>query len=197
MFNRVVRKPDIFEQLCGGKMTFKKFYLLLPLIILFPYIVLSAFICLFSNAFMDTVFKNNGLYLFLTLMIIYIIAFVCSIILFITNIVFKRDSLQLLRINMIIKIIHIPAYVLIFLFGLLCLITIFSAWITLILMVFDIITIFLTGLIGFGGIIRGVIENKISKKTAAIYAVLQFVFCFDVISSILLYRKIKTAHNII
>ena len=172
-------------------MIFRKFYFLFPLIILFPYFILLALFCLFTNTFMDTVFNNNGLYVLLALILLYIIALVCSIIIFITSIVFQRSSQQLLHINMIIKIIHIPAYILIFLFGLLCLLTIFSAGITIVLMILDIMTIFLTGLIGLVGIIRSVIENKLSKKTAIIYAIFQFIFCVDVISSIIIYKKIK------
>ena len=141
---------------------------------------------------METVFHNSGLYLLFLLIIIYIIALVCSVVVSITNIIFKRSSQKLLRMNMIIKLIHIPAYILIFTAGLVFTITIFTMGITAVLIIFDCMTIFLTGLIGLSGIIRGFAENKLSKNTAIIHALLQFVFCFDIISSIIVYRKVKS-----
>jgi hypothetical protein len=144
---------------------------------------------------METVFQNNGLYLILLLIIIYIIALVSSIIFCIKNIMKKIISQKLLYINMVIKLIQIPAYVLIFFIGLICLFTIFTMAISIVLMIFDGMAIFLTGLIGLAGIIRCLIENKITKKTAVIYAIFQFIFCADVITSIKIYKKIKKVNN--
>ena len=142
---------------------------------------------------MDTVFRNNGLYVLLSLFALFVAAFICSINIFITSILFKRSARELLHINMLIKIIHVPAYILIFFIGLFSLITIFTAGITVALIILDGLTILLTGLIGLAGIIRAFVENKLPKKTAIIHAVLQFVFCADVISSIVIYKKIKNA----
>ncbi|QQO10867.1 hypothetical protein [Breznakiella homolactica] len=88
-----------------------------------------------------------------------------------------------------IKLIQIPAYVLIFLAGLLLLSTIFTMGISVVLMVLDIMAVFLSGLIGLAGVIRGFLEKKISKKASVIHGFLQFIFCADVISSIILYKK--------
>lgn len=53
----------------------------------------------------------------------------------------------------------------------------------------DCLTITLSGLVGVVGIIKSLKENKITKETAVIHGALQFVFCVDVISSILIYRR--------
>jgi hypothetical protein len=102
-----------------------------------------------------------------------------------------RSAQEVARINMVVKLLHIPAYIVIFIIGLLGLITIFTAAISIVLMVMACMTISLTGLLGLGGIIRGLRENKLSKKESVIHAIFQFVFCADIISSIIVYRKIK------
>jgi len=161
--------------------------------LLFPYLIILAIICIFTNFgnIMELLFNNNALYVLATLMIIYVFALVCTIIQVILNIRSKISSKQLLFTNMMIKLIHIPAYIVIFLFGVLNLITIFTIGISIILMILDGMTIFLTGLIGLSGIIRGLFEKKLSPKNVLIYGIFQFIFCIDVISSIFLYKKIK------
>ena len=93
--------------------------------------------------------------------------------------------------NMVIKLVHIPAYVLIFVLGLAFMVTIFTFAITIILVIFDMMTIFMTGLIGLSGVIRACCEKKISIKSAIIHGILQFVFCLDVFSAVIAYRKVK------
>jgi cytochrome b561 len=107
------------------------------------------------------------------------------------NLVKRRSAQEVAHINMIIKLLHIPAYIILFAMGLLGLITIFTAGISIVLMIMDCMTIFLTGLLGLGGIIRGLSENKLSKKESVIHAIFQFIFCVDIISSIIVYRRIR------
>jgi hypothetical protein len=161
------------------------------LIALFPYLIIFALICIFKGYFMDTVFHNNAYSLLLTLIVLYVAALVCAVIAFITSFEKKIKILEVLRINMIMKLIHIPAYLFIFVVGLLCMLSIFTIGITIVLMIFDGMTIVLSGLIGLGGVIRSLRENKISKKAAVIHGILQFVFCADIINSIVMYRTIK------
>jgi len=169
----------------------KEVHLILFFPMIFPYFTLFALFCIFTNTFMETLFYNNGIFLMFLLIIAYIIAFICSIIFLIKNIKLKVDSKKILHINMIIKLIQIPAYLLIFLIGLLCLITIFTMGIIFILIIFNCMAIFLTGLIGLCGIIRGFFEKKLKLKYSVINAILQFIFCIDIISCIVTYRKIK------
>lgn len=161
------------------------------MIALLPYLLVLALLCLFTGLLMDSVFQNNAIYLVLTLLIIYVITFFCSVAVFIISLVKKRKALDVLKKNMIIKLIHIPAYVFIFIIGLACMFTIFTAGITIVLMILDEMTIVISGLIGLGCIIRSLREDKISIKVAVINGILQFVFCADVISSIIIYRTVK------
>ena len=140
---------------------------------------------------MDTIFHNNVYSLLLTLIILYIPALICAVTAFISSFIKKEKPLDMLRINMLIKLIHISAYLFIFFVGLACIITIFTIGITIILIIFDIMTIALNGLIGLGGIIRSFREGEISIETAVFHGILQFIFCADIISSIVIYRKVK------
>lgn len=161
------------------------------LIAIFPYLIAFVLICMYNGYLIDTVFHHNVYPLLLILILLYIVALVCAVTSFIASLANKREILDVLRINMIIKLIHIPAYLFIFVVGLLCMITIFTFGITIVLMIFDGATIVLSGLIGLGGVIRSLRENKISIKVAVIHGILQFVFCADIISSIVIYRKVN------
>lgn len=167
-------------------------YLQFVLIALFPYLIVFALICIFKGYFMDTVFHNNVYSLLLVLLILYFVALVCAVAVFIKGITKKKKSLEILHFNMIIKLIHIPAYLLIFVFGLLCTITIFTIGITIVLMILDGMTIVLSGLIGLGGVIGSLREDKISIKKAVMHGILQFVYCADIISAIVIYRTVKS-----
>lgn len=166
-------------------------YLQFFLIAIFPYLIAFALICMYKGYLIDTVFHHNVYPLLLILIVMYVVALVCAVIAFVASLKKKRKILEVLRVNMIVKLIHIPAYLFIFVVGLLCMITIFTFGITIVLMIFDGMTIVLSGLIGLGGIIRSLRENKISIKVAVIHGILQFVFCADIISSIVIYRKVK------
>ena len=140
---------------------------------------------------MENIFQDNVLFVLLFLIILYAVALICTTVLFITIIAKKWDSREALRINMLIKLIQVPAYLIIFIIGLACLLTIFTLGFSIILFILDIMTIFLTGLIGVAGIKRAHVENKLSTKAATKYGISQFIFCADVISAILVYRKVK------
>lgn len=58
-------------------------------------------------------------------------------------------------------------------------------------MILDEMTIVLSGLIGLGGVIGSLIENKIYRRKAVLHGILQFVFCADIISSIVIYRIVR------
>ena len=161
-------------------------------IILFPYTIIIALASLFSNFIMETVFKNNIFLVLFVLLLFYIIALISTIIISIKNLVLKRSAQELLRMNMIIKLIHIPAYLLIFFAGMIFFLTIFTFAISILLMILAGMSIILSGLIGLSSIIRGLSEYKLTKKKAIIHCILQFVFCADVISSVIIYRSVKT-----
>ena len=144
-----------------------KQYLKLILVILFPYFIIFALLCVFGVVFaensiftyiMGSVFKNNGLLVLVILVLLYFAALICSATTLATSIVKKRDGRELLRLSMIIKLLHIPAYLLIFFVGFVSLITIFTMPVAFVLFVF---------------------------------CCMHFIFCADVISSVILYKKLK------
>lgn len=172
----------------------KRNWLLIPVII-YPYLILFTLICMFTSSyiqpFMERVFHDDGSLILLMLPVFYVVALLCTVIVVIINLKKQRNSEDILRTNMIIKLIHIPAYILIFLVGLACLMTIFTMGISIVLVILDCFTIFLTGLIGLSGVIRSYKENKLTKKESWAYGFHQFIFCVDIISSIRVYRNIR------
>lgn len=157
-------------------------------IMLFPYVIVITLICMFTIS--DTTFVINAL--MITLLCLYILSFVFSWRIFLRGVTKKKDAIEILRICRMIKLVQIPAYLLIFGLGLLCCITIFTYGVTIVLMILDAITISFSGLIGLGGVIGCYRQNKITLKKAIIYGFLQFIYCADVISTIIIYRRVKT-----
>lgn len=165
---------------------------LLPFLftLIYPYCVVMALICLFTGLWMESVFNNDILILILVLGLISFAAFISVIIGSVFRLVKKTPSSDLLQINMVIKLIHIPAYIAIFLFGLLCMLTIFTVGISFVLVIYDVLAILFSGMIGLVGVIQAFREKKLSLGKAVTHGIFQFVFCIDVISSIIVYRKV-------
>ena len=176
-----------------------KRYLHLSLVVLFPYSILFAIVCMFRGYFTEFLFWDYGAHLLGTLLVFYLVALICSIATLIVSIKRQWSGKEILRINMTIKLLHILPHVSIFIVGLLFLFMLFSSLmyenyrfiLTIILMSLNCMTICLTGLIGLSGIARGFAENVFSKKEAIIYGLLQFVFFVDTVSSIIAYKKAK------
>jgi len=124
-------------------------------------------------------------------LIFYILALGCSIFTFIKSISRKRSAKELLKVNMLIKLLHIPAYMLITI----SMISVFL-WaqpIFFMMALFGYMAIYLTGLIGLCGIIRGYKEQSFSKIGAIFLGILQFVLLFnaDAISAIIVYNRAR------
>ncbi|WP_310602190.1 hypothetical protein [Anaerosporobacter sp.] len=156
----------------------------LPLILvtLYPYLIILSFLGLF---------EKSVSFIFPVLVVLYFVVLICSIGTLYTAIVNKRDEQELLRMNMIMKVVQIPSYILIFICALICLSTIFTFALSFFLLFLDCFTIFLTGLVGVAAIIRACEEGKLTRRSAVIHGLLQFVFCIDVISAIIVYVKAK------
>lgn len=91
----------------------------------------------------------------------------------------------------ILSMKHLPYIpIAIFVVGLASLLTIFTAGISIVLWLLDVFTIIISGTIGLSGIIRALREHRLTGKEALIHGLLQFVFCADVISSIIAYRTV-------
>ena len=148
--------------------------LLIPTI-LFPYTVC---ICL-GYGFISRNFND------LPITVLAIASLVCLALSLICNTIYliitkNTDPKELLKIALLIKLLHIPTYVLIFIFGAMMGIMFFMTFpIILLLILVDLITLFLSGMIS----VFAVAKNRRELTTAAVIVLLcQFVFCADIIS---------------
>ncbi len=161
-------------------------------IILFPYYIVFLIVSLFNQCLMKYVFQNNFYIGLLSFCVFGVIAFVNVIILCVNNFAGKFNAIEAAQINMIIKMIQIPAYLFIFVIGFMCLLTIFTVGISFVLLILDGISIILSGLIGVFVVRRCYADGILTRTEMLLHSILQFVFCFDVVSAIIVYRKIKT-----
>lgn len=168
----------------------KKYFLLIPTIV-FPYCVLFSMYCIYSGCFMESLFQNSVFSIILHLAIIWIISIVLAILFVVISLKSKCNITVLAKVNVFVKLIHIPAYIIIFVVGIACFITIFTAYLAIILFLLDIMTIILSGLIGLTIVVKFNIIKALNNKASLIHGILQFVFCMDLISAILLYKKTR------
>lgn len=173
----------------GGKM--KKYILLLPSAIV-PYSLLFALYCIFSGFLMESLFRSSIFVVLLYISVLFVIALLCNIIFFALSISRKWPSEQIALANMMIKLIQIPAYVLIFILGVIFSISIFTYAFSFFFVIFDFLTIFLTGLIGVSAVVRCYRDGKVSEEFSVVNGILQFVFCVDVISAGTVFIKSKS-----
>lgn len=160
-------------------------------IALFPYAVAFVLYCIFSGFLMENIFQNNAYLCLILLVIIWAVALVCAVSTCAASLIRKWDFVELCRVNLLIKTISIPAYLFIFIFGIVCMLTIFTFAISVILMDLDVMSIILSGLIGISAVKRSYDNEAISAGEMVLYSILQFVFCADVIVSIIVFHKSK------
>lgn len=166
-----------------------KYLLLLPGAV-FPYMVLLSLYGLFSGFFVNTIYQNP-LLLIPTLFLFFILALACSIVFLAMGLAKKWDAKKVALANMIVKLIQIPAYVITFLLGVIFILTIFTYALSFLLVLFDCLTIILTGLTGACAAIRGYKEQKTTVAFSVANGILQFIFCADVVCAILLFIKCR------
>lgn len=162
----------------------KKWILLLPCT-LFPYSLLIGLVCFLKGL-------GNVGEVFGFLPHLFLLSFACSIAFLILSISRKWDSEQICFCNMVVKAAQIPAYGLIFVLGLLSFSTLFTMGLSVFLLLFDLLSILLTGLIGVAGAARCRADGTISKRLAIWSGLLQFIFCIDVISAVVLFIRAKS-----
>ena len=160
---------------------------------IFPYSVLFALYCMFSGFLMHSVFQSNGFLLLLAVLLFWVVSLGCAVATCVMSLARKWDSYELARANMILKLIPVPAYILIFLIGCAFLITIFTFAISVILMLLDGMAIVLSGLIGVAAVKRNHSDKILSTKEMVVHGILQFVFCADVVSAIVVFYKARRA----
>ena len=113
----------------------------------------------------------------------------------IMNLVFalkeRVDAEKLALIAMLVKIVHIPAYVLFFVIGAGGIMLVQFLAITILLFLFDCITIGFSGTLSLVGILRARSEGRLNNSEALIGAVCSFVFCIDVVAAIVIYLCVR------
>lgn len=92
---------------------------------------------------------------------------------------------------MITKLIQVPAYTTILVLGVLLAITAFTIPFSIGLFLFDSLTLFLTGLLTAAAAINAVRQGFVTAMDCVLIMVLQFIFCIDVVASIILYLKLR------
>lgn len=167
-----------------------KSYKLLILARIFPYlftiylfaqIVLPCWIPGYSGIPLDiTIF-------FLLILVLFVIALVQVIIKGVC--VLKDDDYtaqDLLKSNRNLKLMQIPAYICNFILGIRVLLTILFALYTWCFIIMDLLSIVLSGIWGTFCMLKLKKEQRISTGSTVLYSLLQFIFCIDVISAVLI-----------
>jgi len=149
----------------------------------------------FFNYIMVSVFDSNALYLIGALLLYCILAGALSIVCFFVSMCKKWDAVSLAKTAMIMKLAQVPAYVLIFALGVVFLITIFTIPFSIGLFLIDCLSVFMTGLFVISSVIAAIRNNTFTRKEVIWVIALQFVFCADVISSVIFYIKLKRANK--
>ena len=162
-------------------------YLLSLPVLLLPYTLLGALYLLLScSAVMDRVFMGNA-YLLLGVLLAYgILAFICAAAVALLTLARRTDAHAAARLNLIVKFCQVPAYIVIFVLGLLFLITVLGMMFALFFMLFDCLTITMTGLIGAAASFRGALQKKNGRGLSVLLGLFQFVFIADLAASVAL-----------
>ena len=182
----------------------KKLFLISFPIVLVPYLALFALATVFFstdlpffNYIMESVFDSNALYLIAALFLYCILTGMLSIVCFFVSIYKKWDAISLAKTAMIMKLVQVPAYVLLFALGAVFVITIFTIPFSIGLFVIDCLSVFMTGLFVVSSVIATIKSNTFTLKEVIWVILLQFIFCADVISSIVFYIKLKRANKLL
>lgn len=176
----------------------KKHIKMLPVMI-YPYIYVVCLIFVFSLGGVigaDLVNEYGFLILCVMAVVINLYSVVIVMAYLIQAIRGKLNSKELITLTMVVKLVQIPAYVVHFVIGLIGMVLSvwgigFVIWAILI----DLLTIFLTGLIGTSAGISCFKDTVLSKREAMLYSFLCFIYCVDVIDCIVFFFKVRNANK--
>ncbi len=99
----------------------------------------------------------------------------------------KLDGIP--RTNMIMRMLQLPAYVMMFVYGLLCLITIFTFGISIGIIVLEFLGLITSGLYAISTFIYMKREGKITAKGQVLLSIFSFFYLSDYIASIVAFVK--------
>lgn len=164
--------------------------------LLFPYLTAAMVLCLFfGGEVVDALFAGNIWRGIVLLILYYFVSLVFTAALSIRKIAGGCEARSCARYSMILKLAQIPAYITLFIIGLGCLITIFTFGITFALIVSDCMAVFLSGIAAVPSVITSARERKLTAAESVIFGILGFVFCADVVSAVVVYRKTRDTTN--
>ena len=163
-------------------------FLILPTLV-YPYLIALTLCGLFT----DKIPGGNIYVILLILAVVWLIGLLMAAGYSLLGIVHGDDTLKDAWVLMILKLVQIPAYLFIFIAGLMCMITVFTIMISLILIAFDMMSVMLSGIAGISAAVGA--ARRFGTASAAIHALLGFIFCADVISAVVLYKKLKKAES--
>ena len=95
---------------------------------------------------------------------------------------------------MIVKLVQIPAYAGILLLGMGFSLTVYFA-VNVVFFLFDVLTIALSGLLGVAAVSRAQEEGIFTKYHAERLGIFQFIFCVDVVASMISYCRLRRAEK--
>ena len=104
----------------------------------------------------------------------------------------RYTPLALARAVMIVKLVQIPAYAGILLLGMGFSLTVYFA-VNVVFFLFDVLTIALSGLLGVAAVSRA--QEIFTKYHAERLGIFQFIFCVDVVASMISYCRLRRAEK--
>lgn len=114
----------------------------------------------------------------------------------------NEAALKLAFYDMIIKLIHIPFYLCVFVIGVVFIaamvvpaLMFFSPMVVIMLFVVDCFLMLTSSMYGISAALKASRIGMISKKSALLHGIFHCIFVTDLISAIILYRKIKRSIN--
>ena len=161
----------------------------------FPFILLVWPYLFFPAAYLKYADTETGIPWLLIFCILTPVVYIANIICAIRT----KDTKFLARWNMALKLCHIPSYLFVFLIGLASAVAMiklpFTALIIPILVIIDVLLLCTTSAYGVCALVRSKQENRISTAFMVVNIILHVLFVWDVISSIIVFFKIRKAKS--
>lgn len=164
--------------------------LVLPAAIL-PYMIFISVVCMFYSGTKPVLF----LFTAAITAVLFPVSALCNVVYVVM--LRKESELKAIKAALILKLVQVPAYVGIFCLGLMCMLTIFTIPVILVLSALDFVSLCICNVISLPAIVKCRKSQMISKSTFVISSIVQFVFCLDIISIFAIYIKTKKQKLII
>ena len=158
----------------------------------FPFILLVWPYLFFPAAYLKYADTETGIPWLLIFCILTPIIYIANIICAFRT----KDTKFLARWNMVLKLCHIPVFLFIFIYGVAVALAVwaflfFTPIILAILVIIDVLLLCTTSAYGVCALVRSKQEGRISTAFMVVNIILHVLFVWDVISSIIIYFKIR------